>query len=158
MAAVRNPLVGFGLTNLAAGGLSFLVGVPILFLPAPELVLFYLPFALFGVGVFAGRTTFLGSLGFLGSTIGAVLGVYLVQILFMPGGWPMWPLEWEFLMTLGFAAACGLGGFASGKLGLRRIERTVDNAPKMRRCLKCGEKVGISARKCWSCHSYLPPT
>src|SRR5881296_1946275 len=120
MASVRNPLAGFGLTILGALGLSFLAGIPILFLPQRELTYFYFPFALFGVGVFSGRTTFLGSLGFV--------------------------------------AACGLGGAASGKLGLKRIDRLTERAPKMRRCLKCGAKVGMSARKCWSCRSYLPPT
>ncbi len=70
----------------------------------------------------------------------------------------MWPEGFQVLMTLGFGAACGLGGAASGKLGLKRIERLTERAPKMRRCLKCGAKVGMSARKCWSCRSYLPPT
>ena len=117
--AVRNPLIGFGLTAAAALILSFVISVPVLFFPDVALLLFYLPFALFGAGVLAGRTTFLGSIGFIGGSI---------------------------------------GGFASGKLGLRRIERMTENAPKMRRCLKCGAKVGIAARKCWSCRSYLPPT
>jgi ribosomal protein L40E len=46
----------------------------------------------------------------------------------------------------------------SGKLGLRRIERMSETGLKMRRCLKCGAKVGVAARKCWSCRAYLPPT
>lgn len=160
MAAVRNPLIGFTLTVLGALGLSFLVGIPILFLPEPEraLLFFYLPFALFGVGFFAGRTTFLGSLGFVGGTLGGFIGVHAFQSLFLSSGWPIWPAALEVVLTLGFGAVCGLGGFASGKLGLRRIERLTERAPKMRRCPKCGTKVGTAARKCWSCHSYLPPT
>src|SRR6266571_3636299 len=121
MVSVRNPLAGFGITILGTAALSFLVGIPILFLPH-DLAYFYFPFALFAVGVFSGRTTFIGSLGFMGALIG------------------------------------GIGGAASGKLGLKRIERLTDRAPKMRRCLKCGAKVGMSARKCWSCRSFLPPT
>lgn len=158
MATIRNPLAGFGLTTLATLALSFLVCVPILFLPDREMLFFFVPFALFGVGAFAGRTTFLGSLGFIGGTIGGFVGIYLFQVLFLPTGWPIWSGDWTVLMTLGFAALCGLGGFATGKLGLRRIDRLTDLAPKMRRCLKCGAKVGVEARKCWSCRSYLPPT
>ena len=158
MASVQNPLSGFALTILVALGLSFLVGVPILFLPQREIVYLYLPFALFGVGLFAGRTTFLGSLGSIGATLGGFAGMYAFQLLFVPQGWPMWPVGWEIVMALGFGGACGLGGLASGKFGLRRIERMTERAPKLRRCLKCGAKVGLAARKCWSCRSYLPPT
>ncbi len=158
MASVRNPLAGFGLTILGTLGLSFLAGIPILFLPQRELTYFYFPFALFGVGVFSGRTTFLGSLGFIGGLLGGIAGVWFFQFLFLPAGWPMWPAGLQVLMTLGFGAACGLGGAASGKLGLKRIDRLTERAPKMRRCLKCGAKVGMSARKCWSCRAYLPPT
>src|SRR2546422_3335027 len=64
MPTVRNPLAGFALTIVGALGLAFLVGVPfILFVPQFDrgLIYFYLPFALFGAGFFAGRTTFLGS-------------------------------------------------------------------------------------------------
>jgi len=158
IATVRNPLAGFALTILGSVGLSFLVAVPILFLPDRGLIYFYLPFALFGAGFLAGRTTFLGSLGFMGGIMGGFLGLYAFQSLFLQKGWPFLPAGWIVLITLGFSAACGLGGLASGKLGLRRITRLSEHAPKMRRCLKCGAKVGIAARKCWSCRSYLPPT
>lgn len=159
MATVRNPLAGFALTILGTLGLAFLVGIPILFLPEFDrgLVYFYLPFAFFGAGFFAGRTTFLGSVGFLGGTIGGFLSIYAFQSLFVSQGWPLWP-AWTLIITMGFSVTCGLGGFAAGKLGLRRIDRLSEHAPKMRRCQKCGSKVGISARKCWSCRSYLPPT
>ena len=70
----------------------------------------------------------------------------------------MWPADWTVLMPLAFGAACGLGGLVMGKIGLRRIDRLSEHGPKMRRCLRCGAKVGIAARKCWSCHGYLPPT
>jgi len=158
MTPVRNPLAGFAFTIVAASGFSFFMGVPMLFLPQPELVYFYLPFALFGVGMFAGRTTFLGSLGFVGGTVGGFVGIYVFQTLFVPQGWPLWPAGWELLMALGLGATCGLGGLVSGKIGLRRIEKSIDEGPKLRKCLKCGAKVGLSARKCWSCRAYLPPT
>ena len=157
MATIRNPLAGFALTIMAALGLSFLVGVPILFIPQREILYLYMPFALFGVGFFGGRTSFLGSLGFTGATVGGFVGVYLFQVLFLPAGWPLWPAGWEVLLSLGLGCACGLGGFATGKLGLRRIERLTEHGPKMRRCHKCGSKVGTAARKCWSCRAYLPP-
>src|SRR2546428_3111170 len=159
MPTVRNPLAGFALTIVGALGLAFLVGVPfILFVPQFDrgLIYFYLPFALFGAGFFAGRTTFLGSLGFLGGTLGGFIGIYAFQSLFVPQGWPLWP-AWTFLITLGFSAMCGLGGLATGKLGLRRIDRMTAHAPKMRRCQKSGAKGGVAARKCWSFRAYLPP-
>src|SRR5213592_4688949 len=53
--AVRNPLIGFGLTTAAALILSFVISVPVLFFPDVALLLFYLPFALFGAGVLAGH-------------------------------------------------------------------------------------------------------
>src|SRR3989442_12665792 len=88
---VRNPLAGFGLTILGTLGLSFLAGIPILFLPQRELTYFYFPFALFGVGVFSGRTTFLGSLGFIGGLLGGIAGVWLFPVLFLSAGWPAGP-------------------------------------------------------------------
>ena len=158
MASIRNPLAGFGITICAALGLSFLVGLPILLLPQPELVYFYLPFALFGVGMFAGRGGFLSSVGFVGATLGAFIGIYTFQLVFVPQGWPMWPAEWAALVNVAFGGAAGLGGLVMGKIGLRRIERMTEHGAKMRRCLRCGAKVGLAARKCWSCRAYLPPT
>ncbi|MGI0149500.1 MAG: hypothetical protein ACREDF_08230 [Thermoplasmata archaeon] len=158
MVSIRNPLAGFGITIFGALGLSFLAGLPILFLPQRELVYFYLPFALFGIGMFSGRSGFLGSLGFIGAMMGGFVGTQAFQLLFVPQGWPMWPADLTILMNFAFGAMCGIGGLVMGKLGLRRVERITENAPKMRRCMRCGAKVGIAARKCWSCRAYLPPT
>lgn len=160
METVRNPLTGFALTICATLVLSFLLGVPALFLPQPDrvLVFFYLPFALFGLGLFAGRTTFLGVLGFVGAALGGFVGSFAFQLLFVPEGWPIWPADLGILLALGFGAICGFGGLLMGKVGLRRIDRLTERAPKVRRCLKCGATVGVVARKCWSCRSYLPPT
>src|SRR2546426_630236 len=118
MVSVRNPLAGFGITILGTVALSFLVGIPILFLPH-DLAYFYFPFALFAVGVFSGRTTFIGSLGFMGALIGGIVGVYAFQALFLPAGWPLtagvpvWLTGVSFITVLLFGAACGLGGAAS---------------------------------------------
>ncbi|HKW43436.1 MAG TPA: hypothetical protein VJP06_04535 [Thermoplasmata archaeon] len=160
MVALRNPLAAFAQTVAGTSVLSFLVGVPILFLPQRELVFFYLPFVLFAVGFVSARSSFIGMLGFVGATLGGFVGISAYLLLLNPSGWPVppWLAGFEFLVTLGFAAACGLGGFSTGALGLRRMERMADHAMKMRRCGKCGAKVGVAARKCWSCHSYLPPT
>src|SRR2546427_11724245 len=103
---VRNPLAGFGLTILGTLGLSFLAGIPILFLPQRELTYFYFPFALFGVGVFSGRTTFLGSLGFIGGLLGGIAGGRLFQVLFLPAGRPMWPPGLQVTMAPAFVRAC----------------------------------------------------
>jgi ribosomal protein L40E len=62
------------------------------------------------------------------------------------------------LLDFAFGAVCGAGGLVMGRVGLRRIDRMAEHAMKMRRCLRCGAKVGIAARKCWSCRAYLPPT
>src|SRR2546428_5202944 len=159
MPTVRNPLAGFALTIVGALGLAFLVGVPfILFVPQFDrgLLYFYLPLALFGAGFFAGRTTFLGSLGFLGGTLGGFIGIYAFQSLFVPQGWPLWP-AWTFLITLGFSAMCGLGGLATGKLGLRRIDRMTAHAPKMRRCPEKGGKGGAGAPHRSFCPADPPP-
>src|SRR5207245_10530006 len=88
MVSVRNPLAGFGITILGTVALSFLVGIPILFLPH-DLAYFYFPFALFAVGVFSGRTTFIGSLGFMGALIGGIVGVYACQAPRLPAGRPL---------------------------------------------------------------------
>jgi ribosomal protein L40E len=161
MPEIRHPVAGFVITILGSTGLSFLAALPLLFLTPltqREIVYFYLPFALFAVGMFAGRSGFLGSLGFIGATMGGFIGTYAFQALFIPRGWPLWPADWTILLTLAFGAACGAGGLAMGKLGMRRVEQITQRAPKMRRCLKCGAKVGMAARKCWSCRAYLPPT
>src|SRR5437773_1147213 len=83
MATVRNPLAGFAITIFGALALAFLAGIPILFLPQAELVYFYLPFALFGVGMLSGRSGFLGTLGFVGGTLGGFVGIYVFQTLFV---------------------------------------------------------------------------
>src|SRR2546428_1431092 len=119
---VRNPLAGFGLTILGTLGLSFLAGIPILFLPQRELTYFYFPFALFGVGVFSGRTTFLGSLGFIGGLLGGIAGGLVFQFLFPPARWPMWPPGFPGLVTPRVVGAVWPVGGATGKLGLKRIE------------------------------------
>src|SRR5439155_538739 len=85
---------------------------------------------------------FLGTLGFIGATMGAFLGVYAFQSLFVPQGWPLWFSDWTILIDAAFGGCCGIGGLASGKLGLRRTERMSETGLKMRRCLKCGAKVG----------------
>src|SRR5437899_11114549 len=154
MVSVRNPLAGFGITILGTVAVTFLVGISILCLP-PGLAYFYFPFAVFAVGVFSGRTTFIGSLGFMGALIGGIVGVYAFQALFLPAGWPLtagvpvWLTGVSFITVLLFGAAFGLGGAASVQLGLKRIVRLNDRAPKMRRCLKCVEMAGMAASK-WS--------
>src|SRR2546428_1113832 len=104
---VRNPLAGFGLTILGTLGLSFLAGIPILFLPQRELTYFYFPFALFGVGVFSGRTTFLGSLGFIGGLLGGIAGVWLFPFLFLSAGRPLVAPRLPGPLTLGVGGAGG---------------------------------------------------
>ena len=145
---LRNPLAGFVLAILASALLSGIVGFASTFIPFMEFRLFFLGFALFGVGVFAGRRTFLGSLGFVGAYLGAFLGLYLAEQLFWTNGY----ME---ILALAFAGAAGLGGLVTGKLGLVRLNRLQVVTPGPRRCHACGARVGVSAHKCWSCKATL---
>src|SRR5207253_456071 len=131
MATVRNPLAGFAITIFGALAPAFLACIPILFLPQAELVYFYLPFALFGVGMLSGRSGFLGTLGFVGGTLGGFVGIYVFQTLFVPQGWPIWPAGLAILLDFAFGAVCGAGGLVLGRFGLPRI------APMARPCRPC---------------------
>ena len=162
MPNVRNPIFSLILTMTAAAGLSVLLAIPVflfplLGLPYFELQVFCLAFAAFGVGMIAGRASFLGSMGFTGALIGGFAGFLLFQWIFRPTGWLLWPSGWEFLLALGLAGLCGVGGLSTGKLGVRRVERAIQELPELRRCQRCGTRVGLSARRCWSCKAYLPP-
>jgi len=155
MPSVRNPLSAFIITIVGALLLSLLVTVLIqlimqIFLPIFELQLIVLSFAVVGVGALAGRSSLIGSMGFVGSLVGAFFGTYLFQMFRFPNDWP-------FLLSLLWGALCGVGGLLTGKLGLRRIERALSAMPQQRRCGRCGAKVGITAQKCWSCRAFLPP-
>jgi hypothetical protein len=148
MAKIRNPLAGFALTILWALGLAALVTFASTFIPYLEFRLFFLGFALFGAGVLAGRQSYLASLGFVGSYLGGFVGMYLIQIFF-------WWNPWLYLMTTLLSVACALGGAMTGKLGLRRLDRATEEAPKVRRCPRCGSRVGPTARRCWDCRAFL---
>lgn len=159
MVKVRNPLASLFLTILAALGMAIAVSVPLHFLPyvglsAFEIQLFYLAFAAFGAGLVAGRASFLGSMGAVGGLLGGWAGFYLFQVL---APVPSWPRGAEFLLSLGLGGLTALGGLATGKLGIRRVERAIQELPKLRRCQRCGSRVGLSARRCWSCKAFLPP-
>jgi hypothetical protein len=147
-APVRNPLAGFALAILAALALSAVAGFASTFVPYLEFRLFFLGVALFGVGAFAGRKTYLGSLGFMGAYLGTFAGLYLAEQLF-------WVNPWMELAALGLALASGLGGFVTGKIGVSKLERAAQFAPGVRRCSSCGARVGTSAHKCWSCKATL---
>ncbi len=145
---VRNPLAGFVLAILESALLSGVAGFASTFIPYTEFRLFALGFGLFAVGVFAGRETYLGSLGFVGAYLGGFLGVYVAEQLF-------WTNSWMELMALGLALAAGLGGLVTGKLGVLRLDRMQWIRPTLRRCRNCGSRVGASATKCWSCKASL---
>jgi len=148
MATVRNPIFSLLLTIAIAAGLAAAVSIPVflfpmLGLPYFELQLFYLAFAAFGAGMLAGRASFLGSMGFTGALLGGFTGFLLFQ-------WIVWPTRYEFPVSLGLAGICAVGGLATGKLGVRRVERAIQELPELRKCQRCGTRVGLSARRCWS--------
>ncbi|OGS50033.1 MAG: hypothetical protein A3K65_10030 [Euryarchaeota archaeon RBG_16_68_12] len=147
---LRNPLSGFALTIVGALALTVLVSIPTLLIPFPELRAIVLAFVLFGVGAAAGRTSYLGWMGFAGAFVGGFFGSVLFQSLFWPTG------GWEYLLGLALGATCGIGGGVTGKLGLRRVARVVKALPRARRCQRCGARVGLTAQKCWSCRAFLP--
>ncbi len=148
--AVRNPLAGFGITILMAMALAALFVWPVVtFVPAYfEFWAFALGFLLFGTGVLAARSSYLGSLGFLGGFIGGFVGFYIGESLF-------WLNTYPFPLALAMALPCGLGGLVSGKLGVLKIERASRVAQGFRRCKRCGARVGAQAEKCWSCKAAL---
>lgn len=146
---VRNPLAGFALASVIAALLSGVAGYLSMFIPYTEFRLFALGFGLFAIGAVASRRTFLGSVGFIGAYLGAFFGVFVAEVLFWPNPWTEW-------LALALGLAAGLGGFVSGKIGVIRLDRLQRVAPVQRRCRRCGERVGTSARKCWSCKASLP--
>jgi len=146
---IRNPLAGFALAILEAALLSGIAGFGSTFVPYTEFRLFVLGFALFGIGVFSGRKTYMGTLGFVGGYLGGFVGVYVAEQFF-------WTNPWMELIALGLALAAGLGGLVTGKLGVLKLDRMQRVAPGQRRCRNCGSRVGVSAHKCWSCKASLP--
>ena len=147
---IHNPLSSFVMTILGALGLSMVAAIPTLFVSIFELRIIVLSFALVGVGAVSGRSSIIGSMGFVGAFVGGFVGILAFQF-------TLWPTAgWEFMLALYFGALCGLGGLATGKLGLRRLEKAVKDMPQIRRCQRCGAKVGLSASKCWSCRASLP--
>ena len=158
MVSVRNPFSALIVTILSAMGLTFLVGVPVTFLPYIELQLLVMAFAAVAVGAVAGRSSLIGSMGFVGALVGGFFGSFLFLLVVAEPYFFWITTGWELPIALAIGALCGLGGLLTGKLGLRRIERALGAMPRSRRCSKCGAKVGITARKCWSCRAYLPPT
>jgi len=146
---LRNPLSGFAITIIVALALTIIVSIPTLLIPFPELRAIVLAFVLFAVGCVAGRSSLLGWLGLAGAFVGGFFGSVLFQAL-------LWPTGWEILLGLGLGATCGIGGGVTGKLGVRRVDRALRSLPEIRRCQRCGSRVGLTARKCWSCRATLP--
>lgn len=148
--SVRNPLAGFLLAILSSTALSAIAGYFGTWVPYLEFRLFAVGFGLFAIGCFAGRKTYMGSLGFVGTYLGAFVGFYLSEQLFwIP---PIYPAE---PLALAFALAAGAGGFLMGKVGVHRLDRMQRIRPALRRCSACGARVGESAHKCWSCKATL---
>ena len=156
MATVRNPLSAFVITIIAAFGLCLLMSVVIHFVLQILLPTFFeveiiaLSFAVVGLGAVAGRFSIIGSMGFVGSLVGGFFAMLTFQTFFFP-------TDWTFPLSLFWGALTGVGGLLTGKLGLRRIDRALSAMPQVRRCGRCGAKVGLNAQKCWSCRAFLPP-
>ncbi len=151
----RNPLSGFMLAILVSLLGAGIVGYLSTYVPYLEFRLFFVGFGLLAVGYLSARRTFLGSLGFVGTYLGAFVGFYAAETWF----WGRAPTDLAFLslelLAFVMAFAAGLGGLLSGKLGIIRLERAQARQPSVRRCSSCGARVGWSAHKCWSCKAIL---
>ena len=152
---VRNPMTGTLATLGETLALGFGVCLPTLLIPIFELRLLYLGFALLLVGMVAGRESIAGFLGFAGGFVGASLAAGLW---FAVLGWLGTPLPlggWDLVVMTAYGALGGAGGTITGKLGIRRLQRMVDRVPRNRTCDRCGSRVGLASRKCWSCKATL---
>ena len=154
-ASLRNPMAGTAITLGEALVLGLGVCLPTLLIPIFELRLLYLGFAFLFVGMVAGRESIAGFLGFAGAFVGASLATGLWFALL---GWLGMPLPlggWDLLVAVAYGAFGGAGGTITGKLGIRRLQRMVDRVPRNRTCDRCGSRVGLASRKCWSCKATL---
>ena len=154
---VRNPVAGMLLTL----GETFIIGLglclPTFVIPVPELDFIYLGFAFLAAGVVAGRETIAGFMGFLGAFVGgaaaAGLWVSLVGATALSVSLPL-PSQ-DLLIPLFFGVLAGVGGTITGRLAVRRVEHMADQPPDHRTCERCGSRVGLAARTCWSCKAVL---
>jgi len=165
---VRNPILGVAVTLGKSLGYGLVACAPMVLLPflvglrLPfELQLVYLGFAFFFVGVLAGRASIVGFLGFIGAFLGMAFAAtvwftVLPSFVALSGLTSAFPLPgWELPVAFLLGAIGGLGGMVTGKLGLRRVQHIAATVPKTRKCERCGSRVGLAARKCWSCRATL---
>jgi len=165
---VRNPILGVTVTLVKSLGYGLVADLPMVFLPfligldVPfELQLFYLGFAFFFLGAVAGRSSIVGFLGFVGAFLGLAFAALLCWTV-LPSLYALLgltvavpPPAWEVPLAFLLGGVGGLGGMVTGKLGLRRVQHIAENVPTLRKCDRCGSRVGLSASKCWSCRATL---
>ena len=151
-APIRNPIAGFVLAILVSAPLAAVVGYASTFIPYLEFRLFFLGFGLFATGTVAARKTFLGSLGFVGTYLGSFVGLYFAEIF-------LWSnpdlVPYHLILAAVLALAGGAAAFMMGRVGIHTLARMRRVTPGVRRCASCGARVGVSARRCWSCKAAL---
>lgn len=122
--------------------------LPFLGLPFWELQAYLLSFLFLAAGFLAGRAAIAGFLGASGAWVGGTLSAFLFQSVF----WSPGP---NVLLVAAYGGLCALGGAIAGKMDSRRLEIALREQPRNRLCTRCGSRVGLIARKCWSCKSHL---
>src|SRR2546428_3499170 len=112
---IHNPLSSFVMTILSALGLSMVAAIPTLFVSIFELRIIVLSFALVGVGAVSGRSSIIGSMGFVGAFVGGFVGILAFQF-------TLWPTAgWGVMLAPYFGAPSGPRGVPTGKARLPRL-------------------------------------
>ena len=150
--AVRNPLVALFMTLFETAIFAPLLCIPLLLFPQfalpAEFPLFWGVAAFAIAGGIAGRSGTFASAAFVTTFLGGFIG-YAVFF-----GLAFSPLNLLFTVMHGLVA--GVAGWASAKrhVATVRAEVKLENDEK-RRCKMCGVRVGLWAKKCWSCRASL---
>ena len=150
--AVRNPLVALFMTLFETAIFSPILCVPLLLFPPlglpVELSLLWGIAAFAAAGAIAGRFATFAATAFVMTFIGGFIG-YAVFF-----GLAFAPVN--LLHTAMYALIAGVGGWASAKRRASVVREEVDlEAADKRRCKVCGVRVGLWAKKCWSCRASL---
>ena len=150
--AIRNPFTAAFLTLAEAAALAVLLRAPVLaFGPLglpPEVPTFYVVAAFALAGWLAGRSGRFPLAAFPAAFLGGFVGYAAFALLV---GAPA-----DLVHAAIHAAVAGAGAWASAtwRMATFTPESALENA-ETRRCRMCGARVGLKARRCWSCRSSL---
>jgi len=150
--AVRNPLVALFMTLFETAIFAPLLCVPLLLFPffglPSEISLFWAVAAFSVAGGVAGRSGIFALAAFAQTLLGGFLGYVVFFGLAFSSA--------NLLFALIHGLVAGVGGWAAANRHVVKFKAEVqlENEEK-RRCKGCGVRVGLSAKKCWSCRASL---